>query len=93
MRYQNVIGGGIESTPDRVTPGIEIMPRWVIFVVGMYVGAALVTLGFQTLVRLEQCSGVGPCATSLAKGIVWSAIWPASWPVYAAGKFKNQGMR
>jgi hypothetical protein len=55
----------------------------------MYAGAALVTLGFQTWVRLEQCSGIGPCATTVAKGIVWSAIWPASWPVYAAGKFKN----
>jgi hypothetical protein len=69
------------------------MPRWVIFVVGMYAGAALVTLGFQTWVRLEQCSGIEPCAVSLAKGAVWSAIWPASWPVYAAAKFKHQGSR
>jgi hypothetical protein len=69
------------------------MPRWVIFVVGMYAVAALVTLGFQTWVRLEQCSGIAPCTVSLAKGAVWSAIWPASWPVYAAGKYKHQGSR
>jgi hypothetical protein len=61
------------------------MPRWAIFVVGMYVGAALVTFGFQTYVRLGACSGYGACAVSLAKGAVWLAIWPASWPVYAAG--------
>jgi hypothetical protein len=69
------------------------MPRWVIFVVGMYTGAGLVTLGFQTWVRLEQCSGIAPCAVSLVKGAAWSAIWPASWPVYVAGKFKHQGSR
>jgi hypothetical protein len=62
------------------------MPRWVIFVVGMYVGAALLTLGFQTWVRLDQCSGSASCAVSLVKGAVWSAVWPASWAVYAAGK-------
>ena len=61
------------------------MPRWAIFVVGMYVGAALLTLGFQTWLRLNQCSGLQPCAVSLAKGAVWSTIWPGSWPVYAAG--------
>jgi hypothetical protein len=61
------------------------MPRWAIFVVGMYVGAAMVTLGFQTWVRLDQCPSVAPCAVSLAKGVVWSAIWPASWAVYVAG--------
>jgi hypothetical protein len=62
------------------------VPRWAIFLVGMYAGAALVTFGFQTLVRLEQCTGVAPCAVSLTKGAVWSTIWPAYWPVYAAGK-------
>jgi hypothetical protein len=61
------------------------MPRWAVFVAGMYAGAALVTFGFQTYVRLDACSGYGACAVSLAKGAVWSTIWPASWPVYAAG--------
>ena len=57
------------------------MRPWVIFVAGMYAGAALVTLGFQTWVRLSNCYGVWPCMISLAKGVVWSAIWPASWLV------------
>jgi hypothetical protein len=64
---------------------MQPMPRWAIFVIGMYAGAALLTLGFQSYVRLDQCSGAAPCAISLAKGAVWSTIWPVSWPVYAAG--------
>jgi hypothetical protein len=56
-----------------------------IFVVGMYTGAALVTAGFQTYVRSNQCSGSRPCAVSFAKGAVWSAIWPVYWPVYVTG--------
>jgi hypothetical protein len=69
------------------------MPRWAVFVVGMYAGAAVVTLGFQTYVRLDHClrreamftSGYAGCAVSLAKGAVWSTIWPTSWLVYTAG--------
>jgi len=61
------------------------MPRWAIFLVGVYVGAGLLTLGFQTYVRSGVCSGYSACAVSFAKGAVWSAIWPASWPVYVAG--------
>jgi hypothetical protein len=61
------------------------MPRWAIFLVGAYVIVALVTLGFQTYVRWDACSGYKACAVSFAKGAVWSAIWPASWPVYLAG--------
>jgi hypothetical protein len=61
------------------------MPDWAIFVIGMHAGAAMVTLGFQTYVRLDQCSGFGACTVNLAKGVVWSTIWPASWPVYVAG--------
>jgi len=61
------------------------MPRWLIFIIGMYVGGGLVTLGFQTYVRLDQCSSTEECAISITKGAVWSIIWPASWPVYAAG--------
>jgi len=59
------------------------MPRWAIFVAGIYIGAALVRFGFQTYVRMHQCSG--DCAISLVKGAIWSTIWPASWPVYVAG--------
>jgi hypothetical protein len=45
----------------------------------------VVTLSFQTWIRLHQCAGAGPCAISLGKGAVWSAIWPAYWPVYFGG--------
>jgi hypothetical protein len=55
------------------------------FLLGVYLGAGVVTFGFQTSVRLQLCAGVGPCAISLGKGAVWSAIWPAYWPVYFAG--------
>jgi hypothetical protein len=68
-------------------------PRWAIFVLGAYVGAALVTFGFQTYVRSDECSGYGPCAISLAKGVVWSAIWPASWSVYIAGMKRHRLLR
>ena len=60
-------------------------PRWAVFLLGAYVGAGLVTFGFQSYIRLGQCSGYASCAVSLAKGAVWSMFWPASWPVYAAG--------
>jgi hypothetical protein len=67
------------------------LPRWAIFLVGMYAGAAVVTFGFQTYIRLDYClkrevvftSGYAACAVSLVKGAVWSTIWPASWAVYA----------
>jgi hypothetical protein len=65
--------------------GNAIHATLAIFVAGMYVGAALLTFGFQTHVRLDHCSGYGACAVSLAKGAVWSTIWPASWLVYTAG--------
>jgi hypothetical protein len=64
---------------------IKSIPRWAIFVLGMYAGAALLTLAFQTYVRLEQCFSARACAISVAKGAAWSTVWPASWPVYAAG--------
>ena len=56
------------------------MPHWAIFVLGICTGAALVTLGFQTWVRLDY-SGSGSRVVSLAKGAVWSTIWPVSWVV------------
>ena len=61
------------------------MSRWIVFLIGVYVGAALVTLGFQSYVRLQRCAGTRACTVSLAKGAVWSTIWPASWPVYVSG--------
>jgi hypothetical protein len=70
--------------PD-ATGIMKSIPRRTIFVLGMYVGAAVLTFGFQTYVRLDQCSGSRACAISIAKGLVWSAVWPASWPVFAAG--------
>jgi len=60
------------------------MPRWAMFVVGLYVVIGLATFGFQTEVRLSQCAGAA-CGISLAKGFVWSVIWPIYWPVYLAG--------
>ena len=35
------------------------MPHWAIFVLGIYTGAAFVTLGFQTWVRLDDDSRIG----------------------------------
>ena len=54
------------------------MPRWIVFVIGVYLGAALVTFGFQSYVRLHQCAGIGVCTVSLVKGTAWSAAWPLS---------------
>jgi hypothetical protein len=69
----------------KLVPKLQGVPHWAVFLLGMYAGAALVTLGFQTYVRLDQCSGSTDCTISLAKGAVWSTIWPASWIVYVAG--------
>jgi hypothetical protein len=55
------------------------MPKWIVFVVGLWVGAAVVTFTAQYHKRIDRCSGTSPCATSLAKGVVWSAIWPGYW--------------
>jgi hypothetical protein len=35
------------------------LPHWAIFVLGIYTGAAFVTLGFQTWVRLDDDSRIG----------------------------------
>ena len=59
--------------------------RSAIFALGMYAGAALLTLGIVTYDRSHRCSGFRTCAVSLAKGVVWSAIWPIFWPVYVRG--------
>jgi hypothetical protein len=45
----------------------------------LYATVAIQTLLFQAFIRLYQCTGFGPCAVSLAKGVVWSVVWPAYW--------------
>ena len=52
------------------------------FILGVYLAATIATLVFQVAVRSQQCTGVGNCALSYGKAIVWSVIWPASWVVY-----------
>jgi hypothetical protein len=64
---------------------MKSIPRWAILAIAIYVLVGLLTLGFLTYVRLDQCSGARACVTSVAKAVVWSSVWPAYWPVYAAG--------
>ena len=52
------------------------------FALGAYGAVAVATLIFQIVIRLEQCVGLGACALSLAKAVVWSVIWPMYWPAY-----------
>jgi hypothetical protein len=73
----------------REKPIVKAVPRWAIFVLGAYIAIALLTLGFQTYIWVDQCSGTRTCAISVAKGVVWSAIWPAYWPVYTAGFIRH----
>jgi hypothetical protein len=65
---------------------MQRIPRWAVFLIGMYAGVGLLTLVFQTYIRLDQCAGYPACTISLAKGVVWSAVWPAYWLVYEAGR-------
>src|SRR5262249_14491600 len=53
-------------------------------VVGLYIGAACLTLIFQTYVRSSQCAGLSNCGFSLAKGAAWSVTWPVFWAAYDA---------
>jgi hypothetical protein len=69
---------------------MKFLPRWAIFLVAGYAGLGLLTLVFQTYIRLDQCSSSRACAINIAKGVVWSTIWPAYWPVYAAGLHPGQ---
>jgi hypothetical protein len=50
--------------------------------IAAYGVVALMTFLFQLWIRLPLCEGVGPCAFSLLKGLVWSVIWPTYWVVY-----------
>ena len=63
------------------------MPHWE-FVLGIYAGVALATLGFQTWMRLDDYFS-GPRPVSLARGAVWSAIWPACWLLLFWGWLKS----
>jgi hypothetical protein len=50
-----------------------------------YAAFGAVTLPFQIFVRLQQCTDMGGCLLSVAKGIVWSVLWTANWVLYVAG--------
>ena len=52
------------------------------YLLGAYGAAAAATLIFQIVIRLEQCVGLGACALSLVKAVLWSVIWPLYWPAY-----------
>lgn len=50
--------------------------------IAAYGVVALLTFLFQLWLRLPVCDGVGGCAVSLFKGLIWSLIWPTYWVVY-----------
>jgi hypothetical protein len=58
------------------------MRRTLKLLIGLYLGAACLTLIFQTYIRSSHCTSVSICGFSLAKGAAWSVIWPAFWAVY-----------
>jgi hypothetical protein len=70
---------------------VKSIPRWAIFVLAVYAAGVLLTLGFQTYIRLGQCAGFRVCTISISKSVVWSTVWPAYWPVYAAGFINHPG--
>jgi hypothetical protein len=47
--------------------------------------AAVLTVVFETFIRLRACADTGGCTISLVKGFVWSIVWPAGWIVYLKG--------
>jgi hypothetical protein len=57
--------------------------------IGLYIGAACLTLIFVTHVRSSRCAGVSDCGFSLAKGTAWSVIWPAFWALYLNAAYLN----
>jgi hypothetical protein len=69
---------------------LPVLPAWAILFGLVYAGLAVLTVAFQTYVRLHQCSGGAGCVISMGKAVAWSAVWPAYWPIYAAG-FGSQG--
>ncbi len=50
--------------------------------IAAYGVVALLTFLFQLWIRLPVCEGVGGCAVSVLKGLMWSVIWPTYWVVY-----------
>src|SRR5262249_43448939 len=75
-----------QKTNTHLRSRMQRIPRWAVFVIGTYAGVGLLTLVFQTYVRLDGCSGYPACTISIAKGVVWSAVWPAYWIVYETGR-------
>jgi hypothetical protein len=55
------------------------------FVWGSYGVLALLTLMFQLVVRLQDCTGVVACAAGLGKAAIWAPIWPFYWIFYLNG--------
>jgi hypothetical protein len=83
----------VDISGGAILMSMKLLPRWTIFFIGVYVGAGLLTFGFNTWLRLEKCFGIAECGVSLAKGAAWSPIWPAYWPVKLikeSGKILNR---
>jgi hypothetical protein len=72
--------------------GAKPFPGWAIFLVAVYAGLGLRTLGLQTYVRgsMFRQSSV---RISVAKAVVWSTVWPAYWAVYAADFYPERRYR
>jgi hypothetical protein len=66
--------GAAGAVVDRAAPDRSL--EWA------YAGGCLLTLVFQVAIRLPDCTGLGPCALTLAKGSFWSLIWPLYWEIY-----------
>jgi hypothetical protein len=75
--------------PDSAHPQrqrAEATAQRVMFIVwGSYAVLAVVTLVFQVVIRLQECSGVAGCAVSLGKALPWSVLWPFFWVFYLNG--------
>jgi hypothetical protein len=51
----------------------------------LYVAGAVLTLLYQLVIRLEQCTGTVECSISIVKAFVWMAVWPFYWIFYING--------
>ena len=75
--------------PDSAHPQqmlAEMRARFVMLVIwSCYVITAVLTFGFQVVIRLEACSGTVQCGISLAKAVPWSVLWPFYWVYYLNG--------
>jgi len=52
---------------------------------GSYGVLAAATLVFQTVIRLQECTGLAACTVSLVKAVPWSVAWPFYWVFYLNG--------